>query len=77
MKEGESINYFHAGTIEDPVLTRALETLRRMVDSFAKLTGQDSGNLIDDINKELRQDSQKEANTSWETPAQDRGAVPE
>lgn len=77
VKEGESINYFHAGTIEDPVLTRALETLRRMVDSFAKLTGQDSGNLIDDINKELRQASQKEANTSWETPAQDRGAVQE
>lgn len=74
---GESVNYFHAGTIEDPVLTRALETLRRMVDSFAKLTGQDSSNMIDDINKELREASQKSAIDSWSTPAQDRTYIDE
>lgn len=77
MKEGDSINYFHAGTIEDPVLTRALETLRRMVDSFAKLTGQDSSNMIDDINKELRNASKEAANKSWSGQAQNREEVQE
>ena len=74
---GDSINYFHAGTIEDPVLTRALETLRRLVDSFAKLTGQDSDNMIDDINKELRAASQQVAASTWETKAQTRDSMQE
>lgn len=71
-KEGEEKGYFHAGTIEDRTLTRALETLRRLVDSYAKLTGNDSGNILDQINAELRQASQQKASESWGGPAQQR-----
>lgn len=69
-KEGEEKGYFHAGTIEDRTLTRALETLRRLVDSYAKLTGNDSGNILDQINAELRAASQQKASESWGGPAQ-------
>ncbi|WP_433958553.1 hypothetical protein [Cytobacillus horneckiae] len=71
-KEGDEAAYFHAGTIEDRTLTRALETLRRLVDSHAKLTGNDSGNILDQINAELRVASQKESSESWGGPAQQR-----
>jgi len=71
-KEGEEKGYFHAGTIEDRTLTRALETLRRLVDSYAKLTGNDSGNILDQINAELRAASQQKASESWGGPAQQR-----
>jgi hypothetical protein len=71
-KEGDEKGYFHAGTIEDRTLTRALETLRRLVDSYAKLTGNDSGNILDQINQELRAASQKESSDTWGGPAQQR-----
>ncbi|MED3571947.1 hypothetical protein [Cytobacillus praedii] len=71
-KEGDEKGYYHAGTIEDRTLTRALETLRRLVDSYAKLTGNDSGNILDQINAELRQASQKQSEESWGGPAQQR-----
>ena len=71
-KEGETSAYFHAGTIEDRTLTRALETLRRLVDSYAKLTGNDSGNILDQINAELRAASQQNTAGSWGGSAQER-----
>lgn len=71
-KDGEETGYFHAGTIEDRTLTRALETLRRLVDSYAKLTGTDGDTLLSQINNELRAASQKEAADSWGGPAQER-----
>lgn len=71
-KDGEEKGYFHAGTIEDRTLTRALETLRRLVDSHAKLTGQNTDSLLDQINEELRQASQQETQSSWGGNTQDR-----
>lgn len=71
-KDGEESGYFHAGTIEDRTLTRALETLRRLVDSYAKLTGTDGDTMLSQINKELRDASQKESSESWGGPAQQR-----
>lgn len=69
-KEGEEKGYFHAGTIEDRTLTRALETLRRLIDSHAKLTGNDSTTMLDEINAELRAASQQSASDSWGGNAQ-------
>ncbi|WP_332648871.1 hypothetical protein [Lysinibacillus sp. 54212] len=71
-KDGEEKGYFHAGTIEDRTLTRALETLRRLVDSHAKLTGQNTDTLLDQINAELRQASQAASQDSWGGNAQNR-----
>lgn len=71
-KDGDEKGYFHAGTIEDRTLNRALETLRRLVDSYAKITGNDSASMLDQINAELRAASQKEAEGSWGGPAQQR-----
>ena len=70
--EGDTKGYFHMGTIEDKPLQRALETLRRLVDSHAKLTGNDSGNILDQINQELREASKKATGTSWGGSAQER-----
>lgn len=64
-KDGEEKGYFHAGTIEDRTLTRALETLRRLVDSHAKLTGTDTDTMLDKINAELRAASQQAITESW------------
>jgi hypothetical protein len=71
-KDGEETGYFHAGTIEDRTLTRALETLRRLVDSYAKLTGTDGDTILSQINNELRAASQQKAAESWGGPAQGR-----
>lgn len=71
-KDGEEKGYFHAGTIEDRTLTRALETLRRLVDSYAKLTGSDSDSLLSQINSELRAASQQQTTESWGGPTQNR-----
>lgn len=70
--EGETKGYYHVGTIEDRPLQRALETLRRLVDSHAKLTGADSGGILEQINAELRAASQIKASTTWGGPAQGR-----
>jgi hypothetical protein len=71
-KDGEETGYFHAGTIEDRTLTRALETLRRLVDSYAKLTGTDGDTILSQINSELKAASQQKAAESWGGPAQGR-----
>lgn len=70
--EGDTKGYYHMGTIEDRALQRALETLRRLVDSHAKLTGQDTSSLLDQINQELRTASQQNTKGSWGSPAQSR-----
>lgn len=68
--EGDTKGYYHVGTIEDRPLQRALETLRRLVDSHAKLTGTNSEDLIGQINAELRAASQQKQANTW-------GAVPQ
>ena len=66
-------SYYTASTADDRVLQRALETLRRLVDSHAKLTQDTSVGLLDTINKELRDASQGEVTLAWKArPAQQR-----
>jgi hypothetical protein len=65
--------YYTASTADDRVLQRALETLRRLIDSHAKLSGGDGEGLLDSINKELRAASQGEVTVAWKSrPAQQR-----
>lgn len=65
--------FYTASTADDRVLQRALETLRRLVDSHAKLTQDTSVGLLDTINKELRDASQGEVTLAWKArPAQQR-----
>lgn len=71
-------SYYIASTAEDRTLQRALETLRRLVDSHAKLTSTDSATLMDTINKELKDASQGEVTLAWKSrPAQTREAKDE
>lgn len=65
--------YYTASTADDRVLQRALETLRRLVDSHSKLVGGDSEGLLDSINAELRAATQGEVTVAWKSrPAQQR-----
>lgn len=69
-------SYYTASTADDRVLQRALETLRRLVDSHSKLTNVTGDDLISDINKELKAASQGEVTLAWKTrPAQARQSV--
>lgn len=59
-------NYYHAGTIEDRPLDRALNTLARLVEKHAKLTNDDKGDdLLTQINSELKAASQGQVSISW------------
>jgi hypothetical protein len=71
-KDGNETAVYRAGTIEDKPLQRALETLRRLVDSHAKLTQDDSSTLLDQINGELRAASQGAVSISWGGPTQSK-----
>lgn len=65
--------YYHAGTADDKTLARALDQLRRLVDSHAKLTDVGSDDMMDTINKELKAASQGQVQISWgSSPAQKR-----
>lgn len=61
-------HYYHAGTIEDKPLVRALETLSRLIDKHAKLKGldkTDADNILEQINSELRGASYGQVSISW------------
>lgn len=61
-----SYTYYHAGTIEDKPLIRALETLGRLVDKHAKLnTGGDGDTLVNQLNTELRAASYGQVSLTW------------
>lgn len=69
---GETVSrkthYYHAGTIEDKPLVRALETLSRLIDKHAKLKGldkSDADNILENINAELRAASYGQVSISW------------
>ncbi|MEK4879321.1 hypothetical protein [Paenibacillus sp. FSL R5-0908] len=67
-------SYYHAGSLEDRTLDRALNTLSRLIEKHARLT-QDSGDdLLTAINKELQQASQGKVTVSWGGKAQSRSA---
>lgn len=60
---------YHAGTIEDPSLDRALRTLRSLVETHNRLSGdEDSNDIVDVINKELKAASQGKIALSWSAP---------
>jgi hypothetical protein len=57
--------YYHAGTIEDKPLMRALETLGRLIEKQARLNPEGGTDVIDQINKELRDASEGQVTLSW------------
>ncbi len=66
-------NVYHAGTIEDNVLDRALNTLGRLVEKHDRLNAGGGGDLTDKINAELRAASYGQVSVSWGSrPAQAR-----
>lgn len=66
-------SYYHAGTIEDRPLTRALELLGRLIEKHARLTPEDSGDLLNAINSELKGASHGRVTVAWsQRPAQHR-----
>lgn len=61
-------SYYHAGTIEDKPLMRALETLGRLIEKHARLNqGGESDVLVNQINAELRAASYGQVSVSWGT----------
>jgi len=71
--DGSSRNYYHAGTIEDNALDRALNTLGRLVEKHDRLNGGNGGDLTDKINQELRSASFGQVSVAWgKRPAQTR-----
>lgn len=67
--------YYTASAADDRVLQKALETLRRLIDSHSKLTGGDSASLLDTVNGELKAASSGEITLAWKArPAQSREA---
>ncbi|TVX92211.1 hypothetical protein [Paenibacillus agilis] len=69
-------SYYHAGSLEDRTLDRALNTLGRLIEKHARLT-QDSGDdLLTSINKELQAASQGKVSVSWGGKPQARTESP-
>lgn len=68
-KEGDKVsvttNYYHAASIEDRPLMKALETLGRLVDKHAKLNPDEGTDIIGQINAELRAASHGKVTMSW------------
>lgn len=62
---GKARNHYHAGTIEDRTLDRALNTLRRLVDAYAKMNGDQGDDLVSQLNAELRAASFGQVSLSW------------
>jgi len=65
-------SYYHAGTIEDRAVDRALNTLGRLVEKHARLTLDSGDNLLNSINAELKAASFGRVQVSWGGKAQAR-----
>ena len=74
-ENGKARNHFHAATIEDRTLDRALNTLRRMVDAYSKMNQGNQDDLLASINQELRAASYGQVSLSWGGSAQAKGGV--
>jgi hypothetical protein len=72
-REGDGVkSFYHAGTIEDNALDRALNTLRRFLKDKAVIDGKDDSedSILDAINAELRAASKGQVSISWGGNAQ-------
>lgn len=65
-------SYYHAGTIEDRALDRALNTVSRLVEKHARLTQVSGDDLLSKINAELKEASYGKVQVSWGGSAQAR-----
>ncbi|GKU79307.1 hypothetical protein [Paenibacillus sp. L3-i20] len=71
--EGEGArSYYHAGSLEDRTLDRALNTLGRLIEKHARLNPNSSDDLLGQINAELRAASKGKVSISWGGEAQAR-----
>lgn len=70
--DGDGVRrYYHAATIEDNALDRALRTLRSLVETHNRISGnEESTDILDVINKELQAASQGSIALSWSTPSE-------
>jgi hypothetical protein len=74
--ENGARSYYHAGTIEDRALDRALARLRHLVETHNRLKGDDEdGDIMDTINAELRAASKGSVFISWGGEAQSKAEV--
>ncbi|MGG1599521.1 MULTISPECIES: hypothetical protein [Paenibacillus] len=71
-KDGHERAYYYAGTAEDRVVSRNLETLGRLVEKYARLRPDDGEDLLSQINTELRAASKAQIAITWSGPAQQR-----
>lgn len=74
-REGDGMKtFYHAGTIEDNALDRALNTLRRMIGQKHVIEGRDDGpdDIMAALNAELKAASRGEVSISWGGQAQSK-----
>ena len=72
-REGDGMKtFYHAGTIEDNALDRAMNTLRRLIGQKHLIEGKDDGpdDIMASLNAELRAASKGEVYVSWGGQAQ-------
>ena len=75
-REGDGMKtFYHAGTIEDNALDRAMNTLRRLIGQKHLIEGKDDGpdDIMASLNAELRAASKGEVYVSWGGQAQSKG----
>ncbi|WP_336786577.1 hypothetical protein [Paenibacillus sp. MMO-177] len=71
--EGEGArSFYHAGSLEDRTLDRALNTLGRLIEKHARLNPDSGDDLLGQINAELRAASKGRVSISWGGEAQAR-----
>jgi len=71
--EGEGArSFYHAGSLEDRTLDRALNTLGRLIEKHARLNPDNGDDLLGQINAELRAASKGKVSISWGGAAQER-----
>lgn len=76
-REGDGMKtFYHAGTIEDNALDRAMNTLRRLIGQKHLIEGRDDGpdDIMESLNRELRAASKGEVYVSWGGQAQSRSS---
>jgi hypothetical protein len=64
--------FYHAGDLDDRALDRALNTLKRLVETHNRLNQESGDDLVGKINEELRAASRGRVNITWDTGAQQR-----